>query len=191
MTKSESLIKLEELGLNTLPCFITEHKQEMLTYIAKHNSELISMRTEKGSNYLCPFYFMIKGEELIQPALIHLNEGYRLIFSPSLDTKDCLAFGTVALTGKAENIMEFVIGPGKVRELDTHPNLQSHRIKIPKLAPFLAKDIGNMAPLLNALYKKVERTCDKEIPCIVEWSLYSYGVGRLHTPDIYWEIREF
>ena len=85
MRKTESLLKLEELHLNSPNTHITKDKQEVLHYLAKHANDKISMRTEKGLNWKCPFYYMIPGQDLIDPAVRHLSEGYTLIFSESID----------------------------------------------------------------------------------------------------------
>jgi len=124
-------------------------------------------------------------------ALTHMNQGYKLIFSESLDTKGCLAFGTVGLGESADTVMEFVLGEGKVRDLDSHP--EARTLFIPQGAIIAVKDSdfpGN-AHILNSVYMRVKATCYDEIPCVVEWSYYDHQVGRCGTHDIYWELRPY
>uniref|UniRef100_A0A6H2A3S1 Uncharacterized protein n=1 Tax=viral metagenome TaxID=1070528 RepID=A0A6H2A3S1_9ZZZZ len=192
MKKSESILKLEMLGLNTLDYFITKDQKEALHYLAKHADDLLSMRTERGvEEFQCPFYYMMKGSTLIDIATGHLAQGYKLIFSPSLDTKGCLAFGTVGLGASAETIMEYVIGEGKVRELDNHPNKRF--LMIPSGAIIACRDRTERdhAYILNGIYLRVKEACYGEMPCVVEWSYYDHSVGMKGTPDIYWEIRDY
>lgn len=191
MRKSESIIKLQELGLNTLNYFITNNKQEVIHYLAKNAETKLSLRTERGDEYELPFYYMIPGEKLLPIALKHLTEGYKLIFAPSLDVKGCLLFGVVAYGFQRPDCMEFVVGEGKVREVYSHPNKQSVYIEERRLVPFLDKDYPGVAIHLNKIYRKLRDIVFDEIPCCVEWSLYNKGVGVLHDPLIVWELRPY
>lgn len=191
MRKSESIIKLQELGLNTLNYFITTNKQEVIHYLAKNANEKMSMRTERGDEYECPFYYMMPGEKLLPLALKHLDERYKLILSPSLDIKGCLLFGVVAYGMQKEDCIEFVVGEGKVREVYSHPQKQSINIKSTKLVPFLDKDFPRVARYLNEIYKELKEVVWDEIPCCVEWSYYDRGVGAMSKPLIVWELRPY
>ena len=191
MRKSESILKLEEMGLNTPDYFITKDKREVIHYLGKHANDDVSMRTERGDEFKCPFYYMLTGETLLNDALRHLSEGYILIFSPSLDTKGCIAFGTVGLGESAADVMEFVLGPGKVRDLDSHPSAKS--IFIPKgaLQAVTYKDFPDHAAILNTIYRTAKLNAYDEIPCVLEWSWYKHGVGRKSTQDVWWELRPY
>lgn len=192
MRKSESIVKLQSLGLNTLNYFITENKAEVIHYLARHADDKMSLRTEKGDQFECPFYYMIKGENLLAIALKHLSEGYKLILAPSLDIKGCLAFGVVAFGENKEDCIEFVEGEGKVREVYSHPDKQSVVIERVRLVPVSVKQVGKrMAPILNMIYRQLKECCYDEIPCCVEWSFYDSGVGVLSQPLIVWELRPY
>ena len=192
MKKSESIVKLQTLGLNTLNYFITENKAEVIHYLARHADDKMSLRTEKGDQYELPFYYMIKGEHLLAIALKHLSEGYKLILAPSLDIAGCIAFGVVAFGESKEDCIEFVEGEGKVREVYAHPNTQSIIIDRSRLVPVTAKQVGKrMAPIINNLYRSLRESCYDEIPCCVEWSYYDHGVGVLSQPLIVWELRPY
>ena len=182
---------MEQLGMNTLDYFITQNEKEVTHYLAKHMDDPISLRTERGTEYMCPFYYKIPGRDLVDKALGHLREGYKLILAPSLDTKNCLAFGTVALSEGAENVMEFVLEAGKVRELDSHPRKHTEVIPTMKMAAVMDKDYPGRAAMLNMIYKDVKDTCYDQSPCVVEWSYYSMPVGRLKRNLIYWELRPY
>jgi hypothetical protein len=189
MRKSESLAALELLGLNTIDYFITEDPKEATHYLAKHVLDRRSMRTERGDEFMCPFYYNLPGESLLPLALKHIGEGYKLIFSPSLDSKDCTAFGTVALTGELKDWIEYVNGPGLVRELDTHPNKVSVPVDGFSLIP--VKGNGSDVVFLNTVYKLVAEHCHDQVPCVLEWSRYPYRVGKLQKYFIFWELRGY
>ena len=193
MRKSESIYKLEETHLNTLDYFITREWSEVLHYLAKHQKEALSMRTERGAEFQCPYYYNMLGDQLWDIAKKHLREGYTLLFSPCLDTQECLAFGTIGLGENNSDMIEVVFGPGKVRELDNHPNKISLIIPKGRMKAIIAQEhelTDDRIILLNTIFKKVKDALYDEIPCVIEWSWYSQGVGRLGTKDIYWEIRD-
>lgn len=190
MNKSESIRKLEEIGLNTLDYYITKDKTEALHYLAKHQEDLVSMRTERGSEYACPFYYKIPGKEMIANAKKHLDEGYTLIFSPSLDVKGCLAFGTVGI-GDREDVIEIVLGEGKVRELDTHPEKKTISVPKGRLMAVGFKEFPGKAQLINTVYQKAKDAAYDLGTCILEFSYYSYPVGMKNHNDIWWEVRSY
>lgn len=191
MTKSESILKLEELGLNILPYFFSRDKQEILHYLAKHANDIVSMRTERGEEFQCPYYYSLKGEDLVQKAIHHLADGYTIILYPSLDSRGCKMFGTVALTCDSMNIMEFVIGPGKIRDLYTHPEKKT--VFIPRISMNAVKqsEFGDNAEILNSVFVEVKEKCIEETPCVVEWSYYNSFVGIKSQHVIYWELRRY
>jgi len=167
---------------------MTSNKQEALHYLAKHSEDFLSLRTERGSEYQCPFYYMTPGEKLIPHAIKHLSEGYKLIFAPSLDTKGCLAFGNIKL-GESEDVIEFVLGEGKCRELDSHPKLQTIIIDSGRMIAVNNKDYPGKAYIINSVYKIVKDVAYDLIPCVMEWSYYDRPVGKLDNNLIFWEIR--
>ena len=193
MNKEESILKMEELDLNTLDYFITANEQEVMHYLAKHNDDLMSLRTQRGQEYLCPFYYMMLGKDLLPIALNHLHEGYTLILAPSLDTKGCLAFGAILFSDTVGDTIEYVIGEGKVRELDNHPNRYSHYVGVGDVVAVKASNNPHLSQdqvlMLNRVYKTIKDAIYDDIPCVVEWSYYDRGVGRLNRNLICWEIR--
>lgn len=191
MRKSESIIRMEKLGMNCLDYFITEDEKEVAHYLAKHMDVPLSLRTEKGSDYMCPFYYQVNGRNLIDKAQKHLSEGYKLILAPSLDTRGCLGFGTVGLSDTEYDVIEFVLEEGKVRDLDTHRHRQTLFVGAACMVPALDKDYPRKAYILNKVYKEVRDICLPEAPCIVEWSYYNRPVGRLKKPIVFWEIRNY
>ena len=190
MQKSESLQTLDMLGLNTIDYFITKDKAEATHYLAKHVHERRSMRTERGGEFGCPFYYDLPGAELLPRALQHLDEGYKLIFSPSLAWQDSIAFGSIAIVLAGDDIIEFVHGPGLCRDLEKHPGKQSIILPGGSIAPILASQ-HQLAKDLNLLYKLIKDHCYELAPCIVEFSYYPYRVGKLSKHFICWELRGY
>lgn len=191
MRKSESIIRMEALGLNTLDYFISTDKQEVLHYLAKHANDKMSLRTERGDEFLCPFYYMIPGELLIPIAIKHLGEKYTLILAPSLDIKGCLAFGSIALGEQEADVIEYVKGEGKVRELYKHPEAKHIILSDRSMVAVKEKDHPGMALILNTIYKELKDKCYDEIPCCIEWSYYQQPIGVKHQQLIVWEVREY
>ena len=189
MRKSQSIYKLMELGLNTLDYFISSNKGEVLHYLARHAEDKLSMRTEKGDNWQCPFYFMVPGEQLVPLAIKHLGEGYTLLLSQSLSTEGCLAFGVVAFGETKDDLLEFVWGQGKVRDLDSHPDLKVFHIA-PGMRAISKKD-HPQAGMLNAIWLEMKEKAYEERPCCIEWSLYNTPVGNLKKNLICWEVRAY
>lgn len=191
MRKSESLILLDMLGLNVLDFYITKDKREATHYLAKNMGKKKSMRTERGEEFLCPFYYFQPAESLLDKALKHLDEGYTLIFCDSLDGNDTVMFGALALTGttRVSDHIDFVVGPGKLRELDTHPKKISFDIPSGTLRPFI--EISGSEHLLAPLYKTIQDKCYEYVPCVVEFSYYPYPVGKLRTNYVFWELRDY
>jgi len=134
---------------------------------------------------------MTLGEKLIPHAIKHLEEGYKLIFAPSLDTKGCLAFGTVGLQDGNDDVMEFVLGEGKCRELDTHPERKTIMIPAGRMIAVNNKDFPGKAHILNTIFRMAKEVAYDLTPCVLEWSYYNKPVGRLGVNDIWWEIRPY
>lgn len=195
MKKSDSLIKLDSLGMNTIDYFITKDKKEATHYLAKHITGRRSMRTERGDEFLCPFYYWYPSEDLLPKALKHIDEGYKLIFSDSLDWKESVAFGSVALTKELNDHIDLVFGPGLCRDLEAHPKRISIAIPIGTITPFkevvLENNDINQIRLLNTIYKLVKDKCLDLAPCVVEFSRYPYPVGKMKKHFIFWELRSY
>lgn len=193
MRKSYSLQMLDVLGFNTIDYFITANFAEAAQYLNRYYEAPRSMRTEKGGDFHCPFYYNLPGKILLEKAKLHIENGYTLIFSPSLDAKDCTAYGTLAFTNGPMDIMEFVIGPGLLRDLDTNPNKQILEIKQGTTG---FKTIGTGIAqgswyMLHELYKLAKLLGQDQAPCIFEWSHYPYRVGKMQKHFIFWELREY
>ena len=184
MKKSDGIYLMQSLGLNTLDCLITNDQDLAFNYLHENHNIRISMRTERGHEFGSPFYYGKIGAGLVELAKQHIQEGYTLILYPYLDYKDSIAYGTVGLPPDGSTIIEFVEGPGLIRELDASPARLS--ITIP---PGLVS-LPNR-PLISEVVREVKELCYNEQACIVEWSIYRYSVGILHKPIIYWELRDY
>lgn len=134
---------------------------------------------------------MTTGENLLTKAIKHLEEGYKLIFSPSLDTKGCLIFGTIGLGENAPNVVEFVIGEGKVRDLDSSKDLQNIIVPPGRIIAISEKELPGKAYIINLVYRMAKEYVYDLIPCVLEWSYYDHPVGRLTSNEIWWEVRPY
>ena len=108
MRKSESILYMQYIGLNTLECLITNNIDKAIAYIQEHKGKRLSMRTERGYEFLCPFYYNISGEELISHVTNKINTGYTLLLYPYLDYRDSLSYGTVGFMENGDIIVEYV-----------------------------------------------------------------------------------
>lgn len=185
MKKSDSLYYMQSLGFNTLDCFITKEFLQAKAYLENHLEDKMSIRTERGDEFQCPFYYAVKGEDLIPIAKKHIDEGYKLLIYPYLDYKDSLAYGTIAILRDGSTLIEWVNGSGLVRDLDTNPE------KITAvLPPGLTRLSANK--MINEIIVEVRELLYHEVdPLIVEWSLYKYPVGILQHNVVYWELRNY
>jgi len=181
---------MQELGLNTLECFMTRDLIEACAYLDKNEGTLLSMRTERGYEFLCPFYYLLKPMDLLPKVIRHLEEGYLLLLYPALDKKDSLAFGTVATLPEGGILVEFVEGIGLVRELDTHPHKKSLEIPAGSLK-WVTNELSPFYREINEIIYEVRDLCWDEGSCIVEWSYYKIKVGSLQKNPIYWELRNY
>ena len=177
---------MQKLGLNTLDCLITASRDKAVAYLQSEPKNKMSMRTEKGSDFLCPFYYGKPGEELVDVALKHIKEGYTLLLYPYLDYVDSFCYGALGLPEDGSIIAEYVMEPGIVRWLDAHPHKESYI-----LMPGTFQNI-HAEPLVNEVIKEVKEILYyDQPPCIVEWSYYKMSVGNRHRKIIYWEIRDY
>ena len=192
LTKSQSIRFMQSLGFNTLDCTITQDLVAVENEL-KDSSVLYSMRTERGNEFACPFYFCKPAAEIINFARQHLDEGYTLLIYPALPTVDCLAFGAIGLPASGELVIEVVEEAGLVRELDNHTKKKTIIIKPGELRHVFAKNHSLKFPwaIEEVLSEVIYLLWDYPKPCVVEWSYYKRLVGALKKNAIYWEIRDY
>ena len=189
MKKTDSIFKMQSLGLNTLDCFITKDFSVAKTYLRAMGCTLMSMRTERGYEFLCPFYYMQTAQNLIDVAKQCINAGYTVMIYPGLP-KDNICFGTVALPKDGTIVVEWVEGAGLLRELDTHPR-KKHMLFLPGTMQFLTPMMTPCYREINEVILEVREKCYDEPPCIIEWSYFHRKVGMLNKNQIFWEIRSY
>lgn len=186
MIKSESIRLLQALGLNTLHYYISSDIREVLHYLAKHLKVPLSLRTERGVEFSCPFHYQIPGELLLDKVQEYINQGYTLILAPSLDVKGCRAFGCIMYENDGGVYLEYVVGEGKVRDLDLRPD---KKVVYVKPGSMVAATKIPEAEILNSVYMVTKEQAWSNTPCVIEWSYYDRGVGKLNEPLIFWEVR--
>ena len=192
LKKSESINRLMVMDLNTLDYFMTEDPREATHWLAKHFHDKVSIRTERGDEFACPFHYQINGGEVVPDVIKHIEDGYKVLMSLSLDTAGCLFYGAIALTERGQDdIVEFVEGEGKVRELDNHKDKQCIFIPKNQIIALDKKKYPSIAIAMNLLYTDLCEKLYDERPCIIEFSYYNYSVGRLKKNEVFWEVRPY
>lgn len=190
LKKSDSIKKMQELGLNTMDCLITKDFDQAQAFCKKHSDKILSMRTERGNEFLCPFYYGMKASELIIKAIDCLGKGYTLLLYQYLDFNDSLGMGTISVSPFGEITAEFAEGKGLLRDLYSHPGLKSITLPIGTIS-LIRPDQSSFYREVNEVIMEVRELCRDEPPYIVEWSWYKPLVGSLQKHPIYWEIRDY
>lgn len=190
MKKTESIVKMRNLGLNVLDCLITDSLEEARAFIIfladDSGVEKVSIRTERGYEFGCPFLYGKNPIELLGMIDDLVNKGYTLIIYPYLDWKASVAYGTVAFPRDGRIIAEYVLAPGLVRELDNHKDKKVEILNPGKYRYFREK-------LTNEVLKKLLdlELYELEESMVYEWSYYERPVGELDENLIFWEMRAY
>ena len=187
MSKGESLDFLKNMGFNTIDYQICRKEAEVVDFLKARKMDRVgfSIRTQKDgednkSNFKYPFYLGIKNEE--QFAKISgelLKEGYTLIVSKTLDPEETVCKGTAVINSPENVLVEYITGPGTVRQLEEETPSQSNL--------YIFDSVRSPAWLREIFFFMVEKLCKENI--IVEWSYYPYPVGLLKQQLILWELR--
>jgi hypothetical protein len=186
MGKLASLEELERRGLNT-PLLLLELKQFEENKLDKWKafySEAqgkVSIRTERDGEKLCPFRPNISLHRAAAEMPDFIKKGYRILVFRGIDPNDSLFCGNFAHTGK-KFIVEWIKGPGTVRELESSSRLNHVSVDTDKT---LGKVIHPAQTLLDVLRFTVK---ENEL---FEWSIYSKEVGKHPDHLIFWEIRSW
>jgi hypothetical protein len=188
MSKSDSLDHLAKLGLNTpdyTVCHTLADLEDFLDTLKAPKG--ISLRTERGEEFRCPYFAQLTVTEAIAHGRRLLHDGYTLIPFATIDIRDCLQKGMVVRLPAEEGLpeyarktmLEYSSGPGNVRDVEQGKG------KIDRLYMEDHLPVGPVWDVLRLVCKKYFATP----PQIVEWSHYKYPVGRLSHPIIFWEVR--
>lgn len=183
MSKSASLIRLQNKGLNTPEFHIVDTSDE-LRIVSKYLKESeakqgFSIRCERGDEFRLPFLYGLSKKDTMIKARELIGQGYRLILCPSIDKSKCKVKGTATyFPNDKEVLIEYISGSGTVRDLEEGANPRQLRVQDPVMVD----------PPFDELYTTMKQHFSVQ-PEIVEWSEYKGPVGRLKEHLIFWEIR--
>jgi len=194
-SKSASILKLKELGLNTPVVCVLGDDLALTKFIQNIPPDWtrVSIRTDMKSPYTSwglPFYPNKDRRETysILTKLGKCLDKIDIIVSKGIDLHDTIMSGKYMRDPVQGDIIEYVLGPSTVRDIDKGiPNSWKIGGKMPHDLLSLQLPVN----LHYSLSHTIEQT-DRgfRAPYILEFSVYPYGVGKLHKSLIFWEVIE-
>lgn len=184
-SKIQSIKALKAMGLNVPKLLLELHVKDDLEAWKKYYSEhdgRVSIRTEKGPSFKCPHHPNIKLNKADREIHYLLSQGYSIYVFEPINPDKCLCRGNFLRKESGDCLVEWLEGPGTVRDLEKVP---SHLIN---LVEFKGIDKLLHYPNIYNVIKQLiplGRFCNE----IVEWSYYSEKVGTLKDYPIFWERR--
>lgn len=186
MSKSGTLDLLESHGMNTVERVVLKKPfvaNQLINQLIKFPHDMVSIRSWKSGQVLCPFYPNRPITQLLQivnDEWDKLKKMDEIIFAQGINPDQSHMAGKV-MDNETEIHIEYFNGPGTVRKLDTITPLVK---SFPKKGVLLTKPFKDWAPLYIAA---------KAFFCsyphsIIEWSYYPYKIGKLQENYIYWEV---
>lgn len=212
MNKWDSLVFLREHGLNTpnstlfIPTLSHTETLFKLRKTLKEQSsseDKVSIRTFKLSSE-CSFkeaFFpnVTVDFSLISRLMSLLEEKSFLIISSPIDPQDCLFRGCIQYQGKnffgrSQFLIEYLEGPGTVRDLEYAKGKEIKQIEIgfhPGDWTPLKEVLGLTGLLLSGNADKIASALIGEgySQFILEWSIYKKFVGIRKEKLIFWHLR--
>lgn len=198
-SKVDSIWKLGSLGLNTPDIRVLRSKEDVYNFI-KSNYEgwkKISIRSDnkegkkiykKWDLPFLPNRFQQEALKILGKDLLPLvDEKIDIIVADGINPDHALMVGKY-LRGDKE-IMEYVIGPSTVRDIDkgVPKSWEIYGERMPSDLSCLQLPTNLQYCLFHAV-EQVDRGFRS--PYILEFSVYPYGVGKLNKPLIFWEVIE-
>ena len=184
MNKISSLRYLHSLGLNTprilLELYGKEDLEKWQNYYATHEGR-VSLRTEKGDDFKCPHHPNIKLNKATIEVKYLLSQGYKVYVFEAIDPANCLSRGNFIYGSDGISTVEYMLGPGTVRDLERAPDELINRESFRALDGVKDQHIHTVVAKLIPLVKWKDQ--------IVEWSYYNKAVGNRSDYVIFWEIR--
>lgn len=190
MGKVQSLKRLADLGFNT-PKLVLELREgsagekveQWLEFYGEHQGKF-SVRTERDGERNCPHYPNWNITRLAKEIVKDIKNGYKIYVFEPIDPGDCIARGNIChYTGSKGVVVEWIEGPGTVRDLETKKvnNFHCREIEPLKFAVPIEK------------WRHVAMVYIAQLPelhnWILEWSIYDHPVGQLREHEVYWELR--
>lgn len=202
MGKITSLKQLAGVGLNTpelvmeLPQFmpaaekLAKWKSWATDQIALKpiTSELprLSIRTERDGEIKTPHYPNYDFKQVASLIKWLAKDGYGIYLFSGIDPKDCKLRGNLHISKSGIGILEYMTGPGTVRDLEKSVPKATAIAYDPetkeKIFPGFKPPIEVDTVMLDYIKKDF-------FDWILEWSIYHVPVGTLRQHQIYWELR--
>jgi len=203
-SKMDSILKLASLKLNTPDLMILSSREDVYSFIeSKYRGwNKVSIRTDNKvgkavyKKWGLPFYpnrTPKEAQKILGKQLLSLvDEEIDIIVSQGINPKNALLCGKYRKSYQEGDIMEYVLGPCTVRDVDKGIPKRwdiSDMVMPTELSAILTRDlVTNVGSLPYIIRWAVARKF--RVPFIVEFSVYPYGVGKLNRPLIFWEVIE-
>lgn len=186
--KLDSLVKLSGMGLNT-PDFEAIYSPEEINEKHFKAWDKVSIRLdtrEKKDIIMLGFYPNRDYDEAIKIAKNALSENVIVIASKGIDPQGALMAGKF-LKQPPHVLMEFIVGPGTVRDMELGEKKVYSVDATGRLFPSLFPPEIRKYSGIFTVVKEVGLRRIRGDFCL-EWSYYSEKVGKKNTRLIFWEI---
>jgi hypothetical protein len=191
--KLESLKNLYKLGLNTpdVVLVIPEHeafnsrlaawemvKGDLKKQGSDHRVPRYSLRTTRGKENTTPHHPNLAWDRCCKVVPQLIKEGYEVIIQRGINPKLCYFKGNFVHRDR-KILIEYIPGPGTVRDLDKAKKIEVLDVPADYLFPEFLQPVVNDLIILLPQWSNY----------IFEWSIYRDLVGKQKQHQIYWEIR--
>jgi hypothetical protein len=184
MNKIESIKYLKSLKLNTPKILLELSGKKDLDnwseYYARHEGR-VSIRTEKEGSFKCPHHPNIKLSKAGVEIKYLISQGYKVYVFEAINPDDCLMRGNFIRKNSGECSVEYLIGPGTVRELEKVSSNSIQREDFKALDGIRDQGVYSVIRQLIPL--------DRFVDSIIEWSYYKTKIGCYQDYVIFWELR--
>lgn len=163
--------------------------QDLKDFIKEHELQRVSIRTyaaNEQSGFKCPHLPNRPSAEAIEEVkkLLDYSNKYQIMVSEGIDPACALFRGNAVFsqfppTYSNEFIIEYLEGPGTVRDLESNPAVKHIQGKLYQIPHPEVREVA------QALYASGVKDV------LFEWSVYNYPLGVLRRPLIFWEFRRF
>lgn len=189
-SKKERVDFLEQQGFN-VPKFIKllSSPKEIIIFEKENVGKSFSFRSQSKSQRpeMGPHFPNVQIDEKLIDQLINSSKRYEFLVYEAIDPKNCVRRGNLFIDkSKRTFLIEHVLGPGTVREIENELPANIREVKGP-LQDWINKERDE-----DFLFLGVPPTKIIELPFksfILEFSDYKIPVGIKKMNGIFWEIR--
>ena len=202
-SKSKSLEILENLGFNTpnllirIPQFDSPG-QKLASWLnlkvptsPEYPEPRVSIRTNRDGETRTPHFPNVKESEADKIVADLARAGYEILIFEAIDPANCLLRGNlVRRPDQPVMSLEWMEGPGTVRDLEGLEGLRHLDMLLHGEGDAVSFPLDGIPPDIRSLAIQYFNTPYLAYK-ILEWSLYNQPIGKMKSPIICWEFREW